>query len=40
LLDAQNRLINDQLQQSISYLNVQTRAAELERARASYLFSN
>lgn len=40
LLDAQNRLISDQLQQSISYLNVQTRAAELERARASYLFSN
>jgi outer membrane protein TolC len=40
LLDAQNRLISDQLQQSISYLNVQTRAAELERAKASYLFSN
>lgn len=40
LLDAQNRLIADQLQQSISYLNVQTRAAELERAGASYLFSN
>jgi outer membrane protein TolC len=40
LLDAQNRLIGDQLQQSISYLNVQTRTAELERARASYLFSN
>lgn len=40
LLDAQNRLIGDQLQQSISYLNVQTRAAELERAKASYLFSN
>ncbi|NIJ54166.1 TolC family protein [Dyadobacter arcticus] len=40
LLDAQNRLINDQLQQSISYLNVQTRSAELERAKASYVFSN
>ncbi|WP_229206184.1 TolC family protein [Dyadobacter fermentans] len=40
LLDAQNRLIADQLQQSISYLNVQTRAAELERAKASYLFTN
>lgn len=40
LLDAQNRLIGDQLQQSISYLNVRTRAAELERAKASYLFSN
>jgi outer membrane protein TolC len=40
LLDAQNRLITDQLQQSISYLNVQTRSAELERARASYVFSN
>jgi outer membrane protein TolC len=40
LLDAQNRLINDQLQQSISYLNVQTRTAELERAKASYVFSN
>lgn len=40
LLDAQNRLISDQLQQSISYLNVQTRAAELERAKASYVFSN
>ncbi|WP_353719760.1 TolC family protein [Dyadobacter sp. 676] len=40
LLDAQNRLISDQLQQSISYLNVRTRAAELERARASYLFTN
>ncbi|TLV04065.1 TolC family protein [Dyadobacter luticola] len=40
LLDAQNRLIGDQLQQSISYLNVQTRSAELERAKASYVFSN
>jgi hypothetical protein len=40
LLDAQNRLISDQLQQSISYLNVQTRTAELERAKASYVFSN
>jgi outer membrane protein TolC len=40
LLDAQNRLISDQLQQSISYLNVQTRSAELERARAGYVFSN
>ncbi|CAG5069077.1 hypothetical protein DYBT9623_01812 [Dyadobacter sp. CECT 9623] len=40
LLDAQNRLIGDQLQQSIAYLNVQTRSAELERARASYVFSN
>lgn len=38
LLDAQNRLINDQLQQSISYLNVQTRSAELERAKAGYVF--
>ncbi|KAA6439125.1 TolC family protein [Dyadobacter flavalbus] len=38
LLDAQNRLINDQLQQSISFLNVQTRSAELERAKASYVF--
>ena len=38
LLDAQNRLVNDQLQQSISYLNVQTRSAELERAKASYVF--
>ena len=38
LLDAQNRLIGDQLQQSISYLNVQTRSAELERAKASYVF--
>jgi outer membrane protein TolC len=40
LLDAQNRLISDQLQQSISYLSVQTRAAELERAKAGYVFSN
>ena len=40
LLDAQNRLISDQLQQSISYLNLQSRAAELERAKASYPFSN
>ena len=40
LLDGQNRLIADQLQQSISYLQVQTRLAELERARASYVFSN
>ncbi|KQS28271.1 transporter [Dyadobacter sp. Leaf189] len=40
LLDAQNRLISDQLQQSISYLNVQTRAAELERAKASYVLQN
>jgi outer membrane protein TolC len=40
LLDAQNRLISDQLQQSISYLNVQTRTAELERAKASYVFQN
>ena len=40
LLDAQNRLISDQLQQSISYLNLQSRAAELERAKASYSFSN
>ncbi|WP_439559308.1 TolC family protein [Dyadobacter sp.] len=40
LLDAQNRLISDQLQQSISYLNVQTRAAELERAKASYVLPN
>lgn len=40
LLDAQNRLISDQLQQSISYLNVQTRAVELERAKASYPLSN
>ena len=40
LLDAQNRLISDQLQQSISYLNVQTRTVELERAKASYPLSN
>jgi outer membrane protein TolC len=40
LLDAQNRLISDQLQQSISYLNVQTRAVELQRAKASYPLSN
>ncbi|QRR00473.1 TolC family protein [Dyadobacter sandarakinus] len=40
LLDAQNRLINDQLQQSIALLNVQTRAAELERARASFVFND
>ncbi|WP_229206806.1 TolC family protein [Dyadobacter crusticola] len=40
LLDAQNRLVSDQMQQSISYLNVQTRAAELERAKASYVFQN
>lgn len=38
LLDAQNRLISDQLQQSISYMIMQTRSAELERAQASYSF--
>jgi len=36
LLDAQTRLINDELKQSISYLTAQTRAAELERAKSSY----
>lgn len=36
LLDAQTRLINDQLKESIAFLNVQTRQTELERARASY----
>ncbi|SKB84917.1 TolC family protein [Dyadobacter psychrophilus] len=40
LLDAQNRLVSDQLQQSISYMVMQTRSAELERAQASYSFSN
>lgn len=40
LLDAQNRLVSDQLQQSISYMVMQTRSAELERAQASYPFSN
>ncbi|MDO7743409.1 MAG: TolC family protein, partial [Pedobacter sp.] len=38
LLDAQTQLINDQLKESISYLNVQTRETELERATASYIF--
>ena len=38
LLDAQTRLINDELKQSISYLTAQTRAAELERAKSSYNF--
>jgi len=38
LLDAQTQLINDQLKESISYLNVQTRETELERAAASYIF--
>ncbi|KAA0994212.1 TolC family protein [Dyadobacter sp. UC 10] len=38
LLDAQNRLIGDQLQQSIAYLTIQTRSAELERAKASFVF--
>ncbi|PTS98717.1 TolC family protein [Pedobacter sp. HMWF019] len=37
LLDAQTRLINDQLKESIAYLNVQTRQTELERAKASYI---
>jgi outer membrane protein TolC len=36
LLDAQTRLINDQLKESIAYFNVQTRETELERANASY----
>ncbi|MCE7064791.1 TolC family protein [Dyadobacter sp. CY326] len=40
LLDAQNRLVSDQLQQSIAYMNMQSRSAELERAQASYPFSN
>lgn len=38
LLDAQTRLINDELKESIAYLNVQTRETELERAKASYIF--
>ncbi|TDQ10932.1 TolC family protein [Pedobacter metabolipauper] len=38
LLDAQARLINDELKQSITYLTAQTRAAELERAKSSYTF--
>jgi len=38
LLDAQTRLINDQLKQSSNYLNVRTKQAELERANASYTF--
>jgi len=37
LLDAQTRLINDQLKQSIAYLNMLTRTTELERAKASYI---
>lgn len=37
LLDAQTRLINDQLKQSIAYLNMLTRNTELERAKASYI---
>jgi len=37
-LDAQTRLINDQLKQSSNYLNVRTKQAELERANASYTF--
>ncbi|WP_219224246.1 TolC family protein [Pedobacter antarcticus] len=37
LLDAQTRLINDQLKQSMALLNVRTRETELERARASYV---
>jgi len=37
LLDAQTRLINDQLKQSIAYLNMLTRNTDLERAKASYI---
>lgn len=37
LLDAQTRLINDQLKQSIAYLNMLTRTTELERVKASYI---
>lgn len=39
LLDAQTRLINDELQQSITWLNVKSKQAELERASASYIFN-
>lgn len=38
LLDAQTRLINDGLHESIALLNVRTKQAELERAAASYIF--
>jgi outer membrane protein TolC len=38
LLDAQTRLINDQIKQTMAYLNVKTRETELERAKASYIF--
>jgi outer membrane protein TolC len=37
LLDAQTRLISDQLKESLSHLTVQTRQTELERAKASYI---
>lgn len=38
LLDAQSRLISDDIKQSIAFLTVQIRHAELERAKASYQF--
>jgi outer membrane protein TolC len=37
LLDAQVRLIDDQLKESLAFLTVQTRQTELERAKASYI---
>jgi len=39
LLDAQNRLLDDQLKESQAFLAVLTRSAELERATASYVLN-